>query len=430
MSWSFHRYYTNRTDGLISKLKLSDEKSEYLRALRKQIRARTRDVFEEAKKLAEETRTSTVNLREKVAVTHFRHLSPEAQKEVEELINALGDEARESFLRLKPRFWTQGSFQYDTLNVPYSTPPQEMDIDDGTYLPMALFDDKPVIGHRLLLLLVDTSLKSLVAENDGWTFEAKRTCARIKIPSENTHIDVPMYAIPEEQFVLKEVALESFRKMTFDSVDARADAWMVNRDEYELDSDSVNLALREGEQKWAKSDPKIVEDWFLESCRVNGWHLRKVCRFMKAWRDAQWKEKGPSSISLMAATLNVLNKYTHDSTDLGATMSLIALHLPEEFRNGVESPDHTDDKPLFPPVEAHGEWEQEVITKLEELNNCLSEADAAETKELALKALNKAFGDRVTDHDLIDRKVAGPAYHEEPSKALKPVVISQTMSSG
>ncbi|MDG5888859.1 hypothetical protein QBE74_29315 [Klebsiella pneumoniae] len=85
---------------------------------------------------------------------------------------------------------------------------------------------------------------------------------------------------------------------------------------------------------------------------------------------------------------------------------------------------------MFPPVEAHGEWEQGVIIKLEELKNYLSEADTAETKELALKALNKAFGDRVADHDLIDRKVAGPAYHEEPSKALKPVVISQTMSSG
>ncbi|HGF5560154.1 TPA: hypothetical protein ACF210_005271 [Klebsiella quasipneumoniae subsp. similipneumoniae] len=26
-----------------------------------------------------------------------------------------------------------------------------MDIDDGTYLPMALFDDKPIIGHRVML---------------------------------------------------------------------------------------------------------------------------------------------------------------------------------------------------------------------------------------------------------------------------------------
>lgn len=430
MSWNFHRYYTNRTDGLISKLKLSDKEFDALKALRKLIRSRTRDVFEEAKKLADEGNTSEWSIRQKVVGTHFRHLSPEAQDELAQLIQGLSEQAREAFLRLTPRFWTQGSFQYDTLNSPYSTPPQEMDIDDGTYLPMALFDEKPVIGHRLLLLLVDTSLKSLVAENPGWSFEAKRTCARIRIPGKNTHIDVPMYAIPEEQFLQKEVALESFRQMTFDSNDARADAWMQNRDKYELDSTSVNLALREGEQKWAKSDPKIVEDWFLDSCRLNGWHLKKVCRYMKAWRDAQWKIKGPSSISLMAATLNILNKHPHDSSDLGETIKLIAKHLPSEFSDGVDSPDHTDLKPLFPPANEHGEWEREVVSKLKELNEILAEADAAATKEKALEALNKAFGKRVTDCNLIDMKRTGPAYKEEPTQALKPVAISQTMISG
>jgi hypothetical protein len=430
MSWNFHRYYTNKTEGLISKLKLSDTESGALKALRKLIRARTRDVFEEAKKLIDEANAPEGNIRQKVASTHFRHLSPQAQEEVAQLIQGLSGQAREAFLRLKPRFWTQGSFQYDTLNIPYSTPPQEMDIDDGTYLPMELFDEKPVIGHSLLLLLVDTSLKSLVAENDGWSFEAKRTCARIRIPKKNTHIDVPMYAIPEDQFLKKELALESFTKMAFDSNDARADAWMLNRDEYELDSDSVNLALREGEQKWAKSDPKIVEDWFLESCRNNGWHLRKVCRYMKAWRDAQWKENGPSSISLMAATVNILNKHAHDSSDLGETMKLIAFHLPAEFSNGVGSPDHTDQKLLFPSVDEHGEWENEVMSKLEELNVFLAEADSAATKERALEALNKAFGKRVIDCDLIDMKRTGPAYKEDPSQALKPVPISKTMVSG
>ncbi|MCV5925990.1 hypothetical protein OFO11_29305, partial [Escherichia coli] len=41
------------------------------------------------------------------------------------------------------------------------------DIDDGTYIPMTVFESEPSIGHTLLLLLVDTSLKSLEAENDG-----------------------------------------------------------------------------------------------------------------------------------------------------------------------------------------------------------------------------------------------------------------------
>ncbi|MCC4820522.1 hypothetical protein LMH81_28815, partial [Vibrio lentus] len=86
---------------------------------------------------------------------------------------------------------------------------QEMDIDDGTYLPMTIFESEPKIGHQLLTLLVDSALKSLVVENKSWEFESKRTCARIKIPTERTHIDVPMYAIPKDKFLDKQVALEA-----------------------------------------------------------------------------------------------------------------------------------------------------------------------------------------------------------------------------
>ncbi|MFA0108165.1 hypothetical protein AB4441_24650, partial [Vibrio splendidus] len=54
--------------------------------------------------------------------------------------------------------------------------------------------------------------------------------------------------------------------------------------EYEkLDSENVNLALRDGEPgspKWMNSDPKIVEDWFEGECRRIGKHLRKICRYM------------------------------------------------------------------------------------------------------------------------------------------------------
>ena len=209
MSWNFHRYYTHTSDGLISKLKLSSEQIETLKALRKCIRNRTKAVFEEAKSLVSEaSSTSALNevMKAKVARTRLAHLSPEAQDELIYLIKNMSAQAREAFLALTPRFWTQGSFQYDTLNLPYSTPPQEMDIDDGTYLPMAVFDDEPIIGHRLLILLVDSSLRSLVAENESWRFETKSTCARIRIPHENTHIDVPMYAIPDEQFLQKELA--------------------------------------------------------------------------------------------------------------------------------------------------------------------------------------------------------------------------------
>ena len=100
-----------------------------------------------------------------------------------------------------------------------------------------------MVGHTLLILLVDASLKSLAKENPGWTFTEKQTCGRIKIPSENTHIDVPMYAIPKEQFLNKQQALESMAVNRGFAIDE------ATRESYEVDSELVNLALRKGERK-------------------------------------------------------------------------------------------------------------------------------------------------------------------------------------
>lgn len=433
MTWNFHRYYNDSADGLISKLKLADSQVVMLKALRQRVRTRTKEVFEEVKEL---TRTSNATLSlesitQRVANSRLKHLSPEAQAEVAHLIKNMDENARKELLTLTPRFWTQGSFQYDTLNNPYSTPPQEMDIDDGTYLPMTIFEDRPLIGHRLLLLLVDTSLKSLVHENPGWIFEAKRTCARINIPAMNTHIDVPMYAIPADQFLKKEAALA--KSMFTEAMDsAGMEGFMDNRAEFELDEGCVNLALREGDEMWRKSDPKIVEDWFLDSCkRIGQYHLRNVCRFMKAWRDAQWKDGGgPSSISLMAATVSILDRIAHDKDDLGATMRMLAKHLPDEFNNGVESPDHTDEKPLFPPRHKHGERELKIMEKLFELRGILVDAQGCSSKELALDSINRAFGRRVVKSDLIVSAPSAPAFVNEPSRGTQSASISTTMASG
>nr|4XJ3_A Chain A, Cyclic AMP-GMP synthase [Vibrio cholerae O1 biovar El Tor str. N16961]4XJ4_A Chain A, Cyclic AMP-GMP synthase [Vibrio cholerae O1 biovar El Tor str. N16961]4XJ5_A Chain A, Cyclic AMP-GMP synthase [Vibrio cholerae O1 biovar El Tor str. N16961] len=382
MTWNFHQYYTNRNDGLMGKLVLTDEEKNNLKALRKIIRLRTRDVFEEAKGIAKAVKKSALTfeiIQEKVSTTQIKHLSDSEQREVAKLIYEMDDDARDEFLGLTPRFWTQGSFQYDTLNRPFQ-PGQEMDIDDGTYMPMPIFESEPKIGHSLLILLVDASLKSLVAENHGWKFEAKQTCGRIKIEAEKTHIDVPMYAIPKDEFQKKQIALEANRGSG---------------------SENVNLALREGDRKWINSDPKIVEDWFNDSCIRIGKHLRKVCRFMKAWRDAQWDVGGPSSISLMAATVNILDSVAHDASDLGETMKIIAKHLPSEFARGVESPDSTDEKPLFPPSYKHGPREMDIMSKLERLPEILSSAESADSKSEALKKINMAFGNRVTNSELI-----------------------------
>lgn len=433
MTWNFHSYYTNRDTGLIGKLILADYEKDGLKALRQVVRERTRDVFDEAKKLVKSSQQfdSAILLRYEFKNTHFKYLSGDDQRKLSELIMELSPDLIAEFMKINPRFWTQGSFMYDTLNRPYK-PTQEMDIDDGTYLPMQFFEDKPAIGHQLLLLLVDASLKSLAAERYGWLFEPKETCGRIKIPAESVHIDVPMYAIPFEKFIEKEelirksAASQIFGEM-YDSVSA-ADHALYDQ----IETDCVNLAVRKDDAKWIKSDPKDVHLWFQDACQRTGQHLRKVCRILKAWRDAgDWQESnGPSSISLMAAVVDILDRTTVDPKDFGLLMLTVARKLPDAFRNGVESPDENDDRPLFPPYYEHEPKHKEVMQKLEQLVDSLESAYAAHTKQDALDILNGEYGDRVQDISLIVAQAAAPAYESTPLKAKEAAIISTSMKSG
>ncbi|WP_196062342.1 MULTISPECIES: cyclic GMP-AMP synthase DncV-like nucleotidyltransferase [unclassified Serratia (in: enterobacteria)] len=432
MHWDFNNYYSHNADGLISKLKLGKTESDKLKALRQKVRERTRDVFREAREVATDVRRQTLtleNVRLKLEQTNVRYLSPSDRTELARLIFEMKDEARDDFIKFQPRFWTQGSFQYDTLNRPFH-PGQEMDIDDGTYMPMTVFESEPSIGHTLLLLLVDTSLKSLEAENDGWTFEEKNTCGRIKIPHEKTHIDVPMYAIPKEQFQKKQTAADSAHLIKADSMFESVAMNRDMREAYVVESDKVNLALRDGARRWSISDPKIVEDWFNDSCKRIGGHLRSICRFMKAWRDAQWEVGGPSSISLMTAVVNILDREDHNGSDLTGTMKLVAKLLPDEFSNGLESPDDTDENLLFPAECDHNVHQRTIVESMKSLHGILFDAERVNTRDDALRKINEAFGKRVTNALLITSIAAAPAFHISPSKEPEAAKINKTMVSG
>lgn len=432
MNWDFNNYYSHNTDGLISKLKLAKTESDKLKALRQKVRERTRDVFKEAREVATDVRKQTLTLesvRLKLEQTNVRYLSPSDRADLARLIFEMEDEARDDFIKFQPRFWTQGSFQYDTLNRPFH-PGQEMDIDDGTYMPMTVFESEPSIGHTLLLLLVDTSLKSLEAENDGWKFEEKNTCGRIKIPREKTHIDVPMYAIPKELFQKKQTAADSAHLIKADSMFESVALNQDSREAYIVESDKVNLALREGARRWSISDPKIVEDWFNDSCKRIGGHLRSICRFMKAWRDAQWEVGGPSSISLMAAVVNILDREEHNGSDLAGTMKLVARLLPDEFCDGLESPDDTDEKLLFPAECDHNVHQRTIVKTMRNLHGILLDAELSVSREDALRKINEAFGKRVSKASLITSIIAAPAFHNSPSKEQAPTKINKTMVSG
>ncbi|WP_296738971.1 CBASS cGAMP synthase [Mesorhizobium sp.] len=240
---------------------------------------------------------------------------------------------------VRPRFFTQGSFAYRTINDPAWTPPQQMDLDDGTYLPMTFVQGaKPSVAAAAFFAIVDRALQAL-AKAEGWTFVRKPTCARLVI-SEYAHIDIPLYAIPDAEFERLEKAAQA---RTFDgALDARADS--IDRWDA-LPSDCVLLAHRE--EDWVASDPRQINDWFLEAVVVYGERLRRICRYLKAWRDHnQPRLDRVSSILLMVCAWRAFDDFGRPNVPErdDAALLLVARRLPVLLAGPVENPTDPDEK--------------------------------------------------------------------------------------
>ncbi|MBB4587937.1 hypothetical protein GGE50_003841 [Rhizobium leguminosarum] len=208
------------------------------------------------------------------------------------LREAFAERSRDLFGKvIAPRFFTQGSHSYKTLNDPAWPPEQQMDLDDGCYLPMSFVKGaQPSQASALFFDFVDEVLRQL-AKEEGWEFKAKDTCCRLVI-SHNAHIDIPLYAIPDAEFVLLEKAMAMDSRRTAFSDRARPDTWEA------LPSDSVLLAHRK--EDWKVSDPRKIKTWFLAAVDIYGEKLRRVCRYLKAWRDHHKSDLNEvSSILLM-----------------------------------------------------------------------------------------------------------------------------------
>lgn len=230
----------------------------------------------------------------------------------------------------QPRFFTQGSWAYKTLNSP-AQHPQQADVDDGCYLPMSFVSQtkRPSTAATVFFTAAEAALKPLVAENNWKLVSDKPTCIRIVI-SAYAHIDIPLYAIPDEEFVtLAKASMELYGYAALDEAVIRAerDAWTA------LPSDKVLLAHREC--NWITSDPRPVKEWFLGEVDAKGEQFRRVVRYLKAFRDWEWPSGGPSSILLMAAAAPFFEK--RDRRDDLALLDVVAA-LPARLRAGVNNP--------------------------------------------------------------------------------------------
>jgi len=431
MKWNINSYLANKDEGLISVLELTAAQKTYLKSLKDDSRVRTRDVFKEAKNIIRSYSSSlnVSSLRGVIKQGELRFLNDDEQSRILDLIIAMSDVQRKAFLSTSPRFWVQGSFTYNTLNQPYSKPPQQMDIDDGTYMPMDMFEDQPRLGHELLMLLVDASVKSLANELGGIADTSKATCSRLILEDQDVHLDVPMYAIPLAEFEKREAAL---RKgfATLDSASNR-ELFESAATDMDLDPDSVYLAIR-GAEMWKKSDPKSVADWFKSSVKRHGEILREISRFLKAWRDVQWDSKGPSSICLMKCAVDTFDSTIMPSTsNRGDFLWAVVNNLPKQLQNGVESPDALDQESghkLFPQKSMNQYEREDVINKAGEFQRILSAALEASSAKDSFSLLERLFGKRVTNESLIKPVVVSQAYIKEPEISDKKELQSDMRS--
>lgn len=203
-----------------------------------------------------------------------------------------------------PRFRTQGSWAYKTCIKGAHLPPQEMDWDFGVYLPVTAWEDTspPRAMARLYFEFVERSLADL-CEQKGWVQDkSNKRCARVKI-SDWGHVDLPLYAAPEDKFrnVAEKSAMDSSMKRTNHlrenaSLEEFSEKGEMPNDFWVL-MDEIHVAKRDG--TWQKSDPEQVANWFDDRVTEHTDQLRRVCRYLKAWRDYNWESGGPTSVLIM-----------------------------------------------------------------------------------------------------------------------------------
>lgn len=320
---------------------------------------------------------------------------------------------------VRPRFFTQGSSSYRTLNNPAWPPGQQKDLDDGCYLPLSFVrGERPSRAAKLFFEFVDAALQDL-ADAEGWTLVTKPTCVRLEI-ADDAHVDVPLYAIPDREFLLLEDRA---------SLQARKTAAKVSPDDWgALPSDAVLLAHREDD--WVESDPRKIHKWFVDAVDLYGERLRRDCRYLKAWRDYhRLDDLHLSSILLMACTWTAYEAvrlpFLPDRED--KRLLSVVERLPALLRCDMSNPASKNEN-----LNRMSPKERETAAiKAEELRDRLKEVvDTCSEKRRAVDLMRLALGERVPDRpDQVSLPVAAQAsISTHPKKIVAAPVVGRSRS--
>ncbi|MGY2805552.1 CBASS cGAMP synthase [Bradyrhizobium sp. USDA 4506] len=349
-----------------------------------------------------------------------------AKRKIRDHLRAvIATETKRQFGRqIIPRFFTQGSEAYKLLNRRAWMPPQQIDVDDGLYLPMTFVKGNgPTEAAILYFAIVDAALKVLI-EREKWKgFEEKDTCARVII-DDCLHVDVPLYAIPDDQFGrLTKAAMDMAIADSEDNIDFMSSRKMRIESWDQVDSDKVLLAHRK--ENWKPSDPRKIHDWFLNAIDFYGELLRRECRYLKAWRDHH-KLDHVSSIILMACAFYAFEDVGHLSVPRRDDLALLEVtsRLADMFSGEILNPAET--------TEVLGsswtrEQRQQAIKAANAMHEQLDDAiNHCYLPEVAVDHLKAIFGERIPNRpDLVKAHAAAAA-----AVVAAPAIISPAPSVG
>lgn len=322
-----------------------------------------------------------------------------------------------------PKFRIQGSFAYFTANDCQDPPRQQIDQDDGVFLPLSFVTVKggarPTIASSAYFQLVERALKPL-CDRKGWTLNPGRmkgSCVRVEIDA-HLHIDLPLYAIRDTAFEeMVELASQDLRKALI-----RDSRELDERIYRELGDAEIILAHRE--HGWIESDPRRLENWFQNAADLYGDSVRLLSRAFKGLRDAKFND-GLSSICIMACVVRAIEQ-------LGLpNPKRLDLSLIEVGREIARRAGEPIDNPVFPGDQDKrlcfgwtAEFRDEVKALFNDAADRLEEAvDGTFHKSIALQRARGAFGPRVPDNEGLITLSGAPA----TVRAVPPVRQPQPM---
>lgn len=339
------------------------------------------------------------------------------------VMERLGDQELE---KVRPKFFTQGSWSYKTLIMPLRPPQQQADLDDGIYLPLSYAEDcgTPRAASNHYTKAVEIILTDL-ARRENWTVDTSNdNCTRVILQNggvPNKHIDVPAYSMPDSQYRL--LVENRARMAKADGVEfAEAD------DDWSLYPENAVLMAHK-EKGWIDSDPRPVKDWVDHQTRLKTEQFRRLIRYLKAWRDnQQWSNGDPKSILLMVAVNLAMDEPVRGRDDLA--MLKVAEKLPLIFAGEILNPAAKSREDLARRLDKDG-IRQELISMSRRLHMTLERALSVQSSEQeAHELLRSEWGMRMPSYSGPSSATVTDAVRRTPAVRVEPVPLVGVRKSG